>query len=293
MTRRAVFGALMAVLLPVPLVLLLSSVRAWMDPGRGAGQEGVVPILGIEERRSRATYHRDCKHNSDCEAPLACVTDPRVWVGYCTDSQCLSDAQCEEGQVCRRVASTEGRPLVRYCIPVGVRHEGERCEPLPSTREAACSEGLLCGGLQGWCARPCRKGETGTCPDGFFCADVTPEPLCLPSCETRGCPEGQQCIRFNEGASVCATLHGPQCQQSACPPDSECRVLDSLTHPGSVWMECVRKCGERHPACPSGSVCYMGRCQASCDPQVPAPCGEGFRCAQLKPEKPWVCRPDW
>ncbi len=292
--KRAVLGTVVAVLLPVPLVLLFLESRGGMGPGRGGAEaDGVVPVLSHEERRARATYHRDCERGSDCEAPLACVTDPRVWVGYCTDSQCMSDVQCPEGQVCRSVASTEGRPLVRYCIPKGARHEGERCVPLPSTREEACAEGLLCGGGQGWCGRPCRRGEPGACADGFFCADVTPEPICLPSCRAQGCAEGQQCIRFDEGASACANVYGSQCQQATCLPDSECRVLDSLSRPGSVWMDCVRKCGEGRPACPSGSVCYMWRCQPSCDPHVPGACGDGFRCEQLKPDKPWVCRPDW
>ncbi|QSQ28507.1 hypothetical protein JY651_42995 [Pyxidicoccus parkwayensis] len=175
-----------------------------------------------------------------------------------------------------------------------MRHEGERCEALPSTRDEACAEGLLCGGRQGWCGRPCRRGEADACPEGFSCADVTPEPICLPSCETRGCAEGQQCIRFDEGVSTCARVYGRQCQQEAtCPEDSQCKVLDSQSRPGSVWMDCMRKCGEGRPACPSGSVCYMWRCQPSCDPHVPGTCGEGFRCEQLKPEKPWVCRPDW
>lgn len=293
--KRAVLGTVLAVLLPVPLVLLLLGSRGWMLPRYGAAErDGVVPILSHEQRKNLVTYHRDCERGTDCETPLACVTDPRVWVGYCTDSQCMSDAQCPEGQVCRSVASTEGRPLVRYCIPKGVRHEGERCVSLPSNREEACAEGLLCGGNQGWCGRACRRGEPGTCPDGFHCADVMPEPLCLPSCETRGCVEGQQCIRFDEGVSACATVYGRQCQlEGACPADSECKVLDSLSRPGSVWMDCVQKCGEDRPTCPSGSVCYMWRCQSSCDPRVPGACGEGFRCEQLKPDKPWVCRPEW
>ncbi len=291
---RVVPGVILAFLLPMPLVLLLSG-KLWADSAQGTPEQaGVVPVLGHEARKQLATYHRDCDRGSDCEAPLACVDDPRVWVSYCTDSQCMTDVQCPEGQVCRSVASTGGKPLVRYCVPVGVRREGERCKALPGSQEEACAAGLLCGGHEGWCGRPCRRGEEGSCPEGFFCADTTPEPLCLPTCETRGCAEGQQCVRFEGGVSVCGVVVGNFCQQSGCPAGSECDVLDSLTNPGHIWMDCVRECGdEGQPACPDGNVCYMFRCQPSCDPNKQGACGEGLVCEQYKPGRPWVCSPDW
>jgi hypothetical protein len=280
-------------LLPLPLLVLLGEA---LRPGARVEHQGsrqVSPVLDVEERTRRVTYKRNCEHSAECEAPLGCVADDRVWASYCTDSQCMTDAACPEGQVCRSVATLGEGPLVRFCVPLGTRKEGERCDDLPSTLATACGPEFLCGGRRGWCGRPCKLDMAGSCPSGFFCADVTPEPLCLPTCEVLGCPEGQQCIRTEEGVSTCAQLHGRNCQQSSCPENSECRVLDDMAAPGRVWMDCVQPCGENRPACPDDQVCYMGRCQRSCDPHLPGACGEGFHCKQLKPEKPWVCRPHW
>jgi hypothetical protein len=288
---RAALAILAGLLLPVPLVLLALGVmfpKPWSPESDGAR---VSPVLNVEERTRRVTYRRECQDSSECEKPLGCVSDGRVWADYCTDSQCMTDAQCSEGFVCRSVATAGAGPLVRFCITEGLRQEGERCDPLPSDKDEACAPGLLCGGREGWCGRPCQRDSAG-CPEGFFCADVAPQPLCLPTCVSRGCPEGQRCVGFEEGASACAEVLGPDCQQSPCAGGSECRVL-SATHPGKVWMECVQPCGEGRPECPAGNICYLWRCQPSCDPQKPGTCGEGFRCERAKPESPPVCWPDW
>jgi hypothetical protein len=280
-------------LLPLPLVLLLGSVMH-QKPGVQNSQGGrVSPVLDVEERMRRVTYRRACQSSSDCEPPLGCLEDLRVGADYCTDSQCMTDLQCPEGQVCQSLATLDEGPLVRLCVPLGVREEGQRCFSLPNDREAACAPGLLCGGHEGWCARPCRQGEVESCPEGFFCADVGPRPVCMPTCEARGCPEGQQCVRFKEGVSACARVHGPNCQQSPCPEGRECKVLTATQHPGRVWMECIERCGAGHPSCSEGLVCDGWHCLPPCSPQEPGSCPEGYRCIQRRPDRPWACQPDW
>jgi hypothetical protein len=293
MKWSAALGVLAGLLLPVPLVLLLSEV---LYPGlhpRGPEEARVSPVLGIEERMRRVTYQRSCQHSSECEAPLGCLADARLRRHYCTDSKCMTDLQCPEGQVCGTVTTVGGGPLVRMCIPLGVRQEGESCVNLPDDRGAACVPGLLCSGSEGWCARPCRKGESPGCPEGFFCADVKPQPVCLPTCETRGCPEGQQCVRYKDGVSTCAVVYGPHCQQSPCPEGRKCDLTDDPRHPGKVWLECVEECGEGLPPCTPGLVCDGWHCLPPCDPQGPGTCGEGYRCAQSRPNRPWTCQPLW
>jgi hypothetical protein len=282
-----------ATLLLVPMAALLGSVLHPKPRVELLGGRPVSPVLDIEERTSLQTYHRDCAHNSDCEPPLGCVVDPRSWVTYCTDSQCMADGQCPEGSVCRAVATRGEGPLVRFCIPLGPRKEGERCSQLPRKQDHACGPGLLCGGTKGWCGRPCQPKDTASCPRGSFCADVAPEPLCLPTCETEGCPAGQQCIRYEEGVSACAVVYGRNCQQSACSPEQKCQSLDGISVPGKVWMDCVQACGEGQPECPAGSVCSMGICSRTCEPESTGGCGADFRCKQLNLEKPSVCAPDW
>ena len=290
--RTAVAGGA-GVLLALPLVLLLWGVLRPQVPAESSTGARISPMLSNEQRMRLMTYRRECGSSAECEPPLGCLYESRYRQAYCTDSQCLTDAQCPEGQVCRGLATDEAGPSVRICVPIGVQQEGESCDPAPGDKEHACAAGLLCGGRDSsWCGRPCQLGAQATeCPEGFFCASTLPEPVCLPTCETRGCPEGQHCVRFNEGASVCAHVYGPHCQRAPCPEDRVCRVLMAPSHPGKVWMECVERCGEGLPPCGAGKVCDVWQCLPGCDPQAPDVCGEGYRCRQFSPGAPFACHP--
>jgi hypothetical protein len=293
MKWRAVLGIFAGLLLPMPLVLLLSSVMHPSPQGASPGARRTSPVLDTEERTRRLTYLRHCSLSSDCESPLGCLSDTRIMDQYCTDSRCRTDQECPEGQFCRSLSTNGNGPLVRLCIPEGVRQAGESCFKVPHKREAACGPGLLCAGKDDWCARPCNPGDVASCPEGFFCADVNPQPVCLPSCKAHGCPEGQHCVDFEEGASACAQVYGPQCQQTPCPDGRECEWIATPERPGKVWMECVERCGEGRPPCSPGLVCDGWHCLPPCDPQGPNPCAEGYRCKQRRPDRPWVCEPDW
>jgi hypothetical protein len=290
---RVALAAFLGLLLPVPLMLLGGAFIQGVQP-LGPGSARVSPVLSGEDRAKRVTYGSHCRKATDCEAPLACLGDSRFGSLYCTDSRCMTDAQCPEDSVCHPLTTLEGSPLVRFCVPVGPRQEGEPCLELPSKRTSACGPGLLCGGKGlGWCGRPCHKSEPTSCPEGFFCADVSPEPICLPSCEGRRCPEGQQCVLDDEGASACAVVYGTECQQSPCPDGQKCRTLLSPENPGEAWMQCIHPCDPKNPMCPDGLVCARHRCQQPCEPWKPGTCGAGLRCEQRKPEAPWICEPDW
>jgi hypothetical protein len=293
MTRwRVALGVLLGLLLPMPLVLLLKNV---VQVGPGAfppSDRPVSPVLEFEERLSRVTYQRECHKGSDCEAPLGCLHDRRTRTRYCIDSECTANEQCPEGQTCQALPTLDEGPLVRYCIPLGLRQEGEECFRPPSDKEYACGAGLVCAGMEGWCGRPC-SAEAAPCLQGFFCADVAPQAVCLPTCEKGGCPAGQKCVLYKEGVSRCAIVYGTNCQQSPCSEGRACEVFDVARQPDKVWMECVRNCGEGSLACPAGLACDVTRCRVTCDPQVPSICGEGYRCEKSKPDSPWVCQPDW
>jgi Cys-rich repeat protein len=291
---RTVLAILASLLLPVPLVLLLGGVLRPALPEVGPGGKRISPVLTSEERARLMTYRRDCWSGQPCEPPLGCITELRYMRNICTDSQCSTDAQCPEGQVCRTIATSGGVPLVRYCVPVGVRQEGEPCYVLSGTREDACAPGLICGGFDDeWCAQPCQLGDAAACPAGFFCADAKPEPVCLPTCEARGCPEGQHCIRYEKGVSACAKVYGPQCQQTPCPRGGECEVWSIPEHPGKVWMECLERCGEGYPPCGAGLLCDGWQCRAPCDPKESHPCIEGYACKQERPHRLYACQPEW
>jgi len=292
MSWRAYLGAGVALLLPLPLVLVTLGVLRSTPPETIDGR-AISPLLATHERALLRTYHRDCSKSSECEAGLGCLHDTRAHAKYCADSQCLTDAQCLDGQVCRLLATEGQGPLVRYCVPLGIRAEGERCVEIASSREGACREGLLCGGAAGFCGRPCQLNAPASCPLNFFCVPDIPSPLCLPSCEQTRCPEGMHCIRHEEGASACARVYGPTCQQTPCPNGQRCEVIHAAARPGIIWSECEERCGDGQPPCPHGRVCDGWSCKQPCDPNGPNTCDEGYRCFQRRPSGPWFCHPTW
>jgi hypothetical protein len=293
MNWRVLLGICACVLVPLPLVLLLGGLLRSQVQWEAPTEVRISPILDMEQRMQLMTYWRHCGPSAECEPPLGCLFEARTGYARCTDSQCTTDAQCPEDQVCRTLSTWGNGPRVRLCITKGVRQEGEGCVEVPGDKETACAAGLLCGGHPGWCSRPCRPDAAEGCGEGFFCADTLPQAMCLPTCETRGCSAGQQCIRFDGGASVCARVYGPSCQQSPCPEGRECRVSRESPHPGKVWMECIEQCGDGFPSCGAGKVCADWRCLPPCDPQGPEVCDEGYRCRQRALDRPYACHPDW
>ncbi len=294
MRWRGVLGVLVGVLLPVPLLVVLAI--SWRDTRQAPAPVNISPVLSREERLQRVTYQRRCQRSVECEPPLGCLKHPRLQEFFCSDSQCASDADCEEGKACQALITEGDGPRVRMCVTQGVRGEGERCLDLPDTREQACAPGLRC--FVGWCGRPCRLDAPESCPAGLFCAEDVAGPVCLPTCEARGCPEGQQCVDFPSGrvsrrVSACRQVHGPHCRQSACPEGQKCVVRHVPERPGEVWMACVQRCGEGASPCPEGLVCHRSSCRQPCTLQNPQACGPAMTCGQRAPDEPWVCRPDF
>ncbi|SEK49784.1 hypothetical protein SAMN05444354_101719 [Stigmatella aurantiaca] len=284
-------------LLPLPLLLLWALLHPEVFAEAPPGGR-ISPMLTHEQRMRLVTYGQYCGPEAACEPPLGCLFDARYPRSTCTDSQCLTNEQCREGEVCQSLATQGNGPQVRVCVPIGPRKEGEGCVELPRNKENACEAGLLCGGRDhGWCARPCRLDGPRNCPENFFCADTLPHPLCLPTCERRQCPAGQHCISLGEGASVCARIHGPNCLQTPCPDGRECDVAREPPHPGEVWMECVEKCGEGLSPCSDGKVCDGWHCLPACAPHGPPDaCGEGYHCSRSREDGPFSCQPrywDW
>ena len=283
-------------LLAVLLGLLLLSSWVWLLYSMKIGERSslheprMIPMLPLEERRDLLTYERACQKPEDCELPLACFFNSRHRQHYCTDSTCLTDSQCPNGFTCRVLALKREGPYLRMCTLIGMRKEGASCQLHPETPREGCEQGLMC---QCWCGRPCQLDEPTSCPSGFFCGKGLNGASCLPTCDDQSCPEGQRCVRISERTSVCAHLHGEDCQRTACPEPQRCRV-DYVPHrPGEIWMGCSTRCGENAPSCPDGRVCHVSRCRQTCDPEVPGVCGPFHRCDRVSSTEPWICRPDY
>lgn len=212
MRWRTPLIVILGLLLPVPLVWLLHTAVAGESPSAPAPR--TIPMLSLEERRSLLTYERACQEPGDCESPLTCFFNPRRGERYCTDSTCMTDAQCPEGFACRALALGREGPSLRLCALVGMRKEGEACHSLPQTPREGCEQGLVC---PGWCGRPRRLDEPASCPEGFFCKEGPNGVSCLPTCTGPSCPEGQRCVRVGERTSVCC--HVFRCRQP-CDPEA-------------------------------------------------------------------------
>ncbi len=287
-------GAFAAALLPLPWVFFFFSTQWGVSPGQESWR--ISPVLTLDVRRQLVTYQRQCQSGADCEAPMGCVAHWRLKKPICSDSECTTDLDCEQGDSCQVMKTVGQGPSVRVCVTQGWRKEGQQCTALPFNREDACAPGLRC--LAGWCGRPCREEEFASCPEGFFCAEDPVISACLPTCATRGCPEGQQCVQLgtvaSQPVSVCvAVVHGTNCQQSPCPDGQRCFHQEVPERPGEVWMSCVQSCGNGKPTCPEGLACDTSFCRKLCDPQEAGACGPGMLCARRAPDLPWMCRPDY
>lgn len=294
MTLRVRLAALLGLLLPLPMMALMSVAlygHGWgqnTDPSRPHTM-GLVPMLTSGERQSLHSYKQECETDTDCEPPLRCFYNMLAQSRLCTDSACLTDHDCPEGFACQTEVTKSGKELLHVCSVVGVRKEGEGCLMLPREREDGCKQGLLC---RGYCGRPCRLDDASTCPGGYFCKDDPAGPSCQPTCEGRSCPEGQRCVSRGSHVSVCATVHGRDCQMDACPQEQVCSIYDYPDHPRELWMDCLSSCGTPGDGvCPEGTVCYLYRCRQSCTPEDSSACGTGFSCGHRAGE-PWTCVPD-
>jgi hypothetical protein len=284
---RLVLTALSCLLLPLPLAgLLLISMSGPVTPAQRG--PSLISMLSADARRALPTYDRACDTDADCDAPLGCLMTGSLRFKLCTDSTCATDQDCPENFSCVTLKTHGGKALVRTCSLMGERKEGERCRVLPTASRLGCERGLLC---QGWCGRPCRLGEPSSCPEGFFCSEgPRGPPSCLPTCEGRTCPEGQQCLSRGSNASVCTEWVSEDCRRSPCPEGHFCKVLETPSRPWELRTECMRLCGKDTP-CSEGFVCIDYQCRRACDPEHPASCGPGATCERNHPDDPWSCLP--
>jgi hypothetical protein len=286
MKWRRRLAVLLAFLLPVPLLwasnrLLVVALDA---PVSRDNASRLVPMLPPDEASRLPTFTRSCEGNEDCDAPLVCLRQLK-WKRACVASTCATDADCSGGLSCYSIAV--GERVVRMCGAPGEVEEGAFCTELPLERNWACAPGLVC--TQTRCRRPCQPQEPRSCPEGYFCraADVKGS-VCLPSCKEQSCPEGQRCVSLMNGASVCARVHGADCQLKPCPAGQVCEVSARETQNG-VWMRCALACGTQESPCPEGFSCIGKRCRQQCGSDEPGACGPLERCAGFSEHSSGVC----
>jgi hypothetical protein len=267
--------ALLMGLVALPLALIIG---AALRPSLPANQQA-LPLFPASQARALPSYGSPCLRLEECDQPLGCVEAGTPGRGFCMNTECETDAQCEAGESCRTFRTLGGGSPVRRCDALeGERQAGESCAPFLTYTDFRCVQGLLCN--RGWCGHPCRLEESSDCPEGFFCQQGLEGPSCVPTCQDRECPEGLQCAREGGGISVCAQLRGSECPEGSCPEGSRCTFtnLSAVDAGLALRLECIAPCGDGLPACPSGRVCVANRCLRTCAPQGPDTCFPEERC---------------
>lgn len=278
-------------LLTLPLVGLISFVLSALPPGVSTTPRPVlIPMLSLRERIGTLTYQRECETDRDCDPRLRCLLSMVTSFSYCVDSRCMTDKQCPQGFSCQTQLADNRMDLINACALIGHAQEGEVCNSFAGEPRYSCEQGLVC---RGRCGRPCEPGNPSACPEGFFCEEDPTGASCQPTCDGRACSEGQRCVSLGGQRSVCAKVHGQDCQLTACAPGQTCRVSDYPEPKHEVWMRCIQRCDLKGAAaCPEGMICVVHGCRPTCTPGAPATCGEGYRCESRPGLPTTICAPD-
>jgi len=229
-------------------------------------------------------YKRPCRTATDCPHPLSCLYDIRYDATVCLASECESELQCMEHEVCQAVPA-KGR-LVRLCLSAGIQEEGKRCSFFPTKATQACKPGLFCNYDK--CSRPCRPDHPSDCPVGTFCREEDGRTACAPTCLETGCPSGKECFRAADWPlSFCVTVIGNSCLKTPCPTTQACVTefgdnLDTLV----AW--CLTTCDAKTP-CANGEVCHHGLCRHPCRETELTDCPADEECVPF-PQVGYLCR---
>jgi hypothetical protein len=253
-----------------------------------------LPVNGLRCTYDGGVFHcGDCRTDSDCPAGRGCVANRETRRFECMESECEEDAHCFPGFVCRRASRWETGPIVRRCMPVGQRSEGEPCDSLFVSTAGACQEGLICH--RGVCSAPCQMEDGASCPQGYSCEEAEDGAACFPDCQVRGCPSGQRCKRLNDGDAQCLEQVQGECPEAPCAEGERCNMRVTRGR-GVFW--CARFCDPlRADSCPAEQICGVGggeisTCYRRCDPMELDSCGEGQRCTTVSEDMlQWGCMP--
>lgn len=253
-----------------------------------------LPASGLRcSREGEGFQCGACQTDSDCPVGKGCVANRETRRFECLDSECEGDAHCFPGLVCRRVSRWGSSAVIRRCVPVGTRREGETCDTQFVSAAGACQEGLLCH--QGRCSLPCQLGEAASCPRGHNCEESDEGAACFPDCRALGCPGGQQCKALGDQEYQCLEeVHG-ECPETPCAQGERCNMRVSRGR-GVFW--CARLCDPlRADSCAANEICGIGggappTCYSRCDPMDPDSCGEGSACTTSAEDMSrWGCIP--
>lgn len=253
-----------------------------------------LPSAGLRCSRAGGGFQcGTCQKDSDCPAGRGCVANRETRRFECLDSECEEDGHCFPGLVCRRVSRWDSNSVIRRCVPMGLRREGETCDTQFVSAAGACQEGLLCH--RGRCSIPCRLDDESSCPEGHACEQSDDGAACSPDCRALGCPGGQRCKSVGGQEYQCLEEVQGECPETPCGEGERCNMR-VVRGRGVFW--CARLCDPlRAESCAANEICGIGggavnTCYRRCDPMDPDSCGEGSTCTTSAEDMSrWGCIP--
>jgi hypothetical protein len=250
-----------------------------------------LPASGLRCSSDGGVLHcGDCRADSDCPVGKGCIANRETRRFECMESECEEDVHCFPGFVCRQASRGDTGSIIRRCLPVGQRREGEPCDIRFVSAAGACQEGLICH--RGVCSAPCRLEDPASCPEGYACEEGSNGVACFLDCRVRGCPGGQRCKSLGEGDFECLEQVNGECPERPCAEGERCNMRVSRSR-GVFW--CSRLCDPlRADSCPADHLCggVVGTCYRRCDPMDLDSCGEGWHCSTISDDMTqWGCTP--
>lgn len=142
---RMILGLIVGWFLPVPFIIYGSPwFWVYQTHTNTSWDARVVPILARDERRALLTYGHTCQAEKDCEPPLACMSLFPSDEPVCVDSSCMTDLQCKQGFTCRTREALNQAAVVRRCVLIGSRQEGQPCFDGAAEPEDVCGPRKRC-----------------------------------------------------------------------------------------------------------------------------------------------------
>ncbi len=223
-----------------------------------------------------------CNPDGECIAGFSCNDS-----GRCVPQACMSEEDCEDGEVCGMV-----RNVGRVCVTPGPLETGEICHGPEECHSGVCIDTVngsdefrfmdydSSGPFQ-LCTTPCVRGAD--CPEGSQCAHIeTPWPVCIheewvlsgygdkPTCSP-ACDEDAICSE-RWGASHCQVGFVPgvfECTEHMavrltveCSSNDECALPASCVPFDQEEGVCGVPCS-RNDDCPWDAECINGVCNVT------------------------------
>jgi len=172
-------------------------------------------------------------------------------------SECATDADCKDGQVCEAVPVADGnssQQCVLGCHDDAQCGDGQRCEPVVCVTAPCPGQ---CTGGANECSGDSDCSSGSVCELSTGCDDPS---ICVPGChEDSQCGAGERCNIVQ--CFTCPCAGRCEAEPGACNTDADCGagLVCELSTGCDQPTQCVPGCHD-DAACPDGQHCLQPQC---------------------------------